>query len=109
MLLKKHRQDFQRQGPYDGPKSLHLVEFEYWRDRLLEVYDVIFLSPPASWAQIWRDRRNPQQFWTFWIALVILAMTSVSMVTGIVQTWATVKSLRSSSLESIGVNTKSTS
>ena len=92
-LLQLNKQDFQDSGPYDGPRTLNLTEFDHWRDRLQEVYDVVFRSPPVSWAQLWKDRRNPQQFWTFWIALFILALTLVSTVTSIVQAWASVKSL----------------
>jgi hypothetical protein len=93
-LLKKHSQSFQRAGPYSCAPTLNLVEFQYWRDRLSELHDVVFLSPPASWAQLWRDRRNPQQFWTFWLALIILLLTLVSTITGIVQAWASVKALK---------------
>jgi hypothetical protein len=96
-LLKRHGQTFQQAGPYEGPPTLNLVEFQYWRDRLSELHDVVYLSPPVSWAQLWRDRRNPQQFWTFWLALVILLLTLVSTVTGIVQAWASVKALKQSS------------
>ncbi|KAJ9628105.1 hypothetical protein H2204_009507 [Knufia peltigerae] len=94
-LLKKHQQTFQQAGPYNGPPTLNLAEFQYWRDRLMELHDVVFLAPPASWAQLWRDRRNPQQFWTFWLALVILWLTLISTVAGIVQAWASIKSLDS--------------
>ncbi|KAK5558871.1 hypothetical protein LTR46_003060 [Exophiala xenobiotica] len=92
-LLKKHQQSFQQIGPYNGPPTSNLAQFEYWRDRLCELHDVVFLAPPASWAQLWRDRRNPQQFWTFWLALVILLLTLISTITGIVQAWASIKSL----------------
>lgn len=92
-LLRGHGQYFQDVGPYEGPPTLNLVEFEYWRDRIAELYDVVFSSPPVSWAQLWKDRRNPQQFWTFWIALVILALTLVSTAATVVQTWASVTSL----------------
>jgi hypothetical protein len=93
-LLEKHGQSFHQTGPFEVSRTLNLMDFDYWRDRLLEVYEEIFQSPPVSWAQLWRDRRNPQQFWTFWIALVILALTVVSTFTGIIQAWASVKSLR---------------
>jgi hypothetical protein len=93
-LLEKHGQDFHRSGPYDGPPTLNIMEFNHWRDRLLEVYDVVFQSPPVSWKQLWRDRRNPQQFWTFWIALLILALTLISTVASIMQACASLQPLR---------------
>lgn len=71
-------------GPFEHGRTLHLLDFAHWKDRLFEVYEEVYQSPPVSWAQLRKDRRNPQQFWTFWIALVILALTLVSTVTGIV-------------------------
>jgi hypothetical protein len=84
-LLREEGQTFQLDGPYGRPRTLNLMEFDYLRDRLLELYDVVFQSPPVSWAQLWRDRRNPQQFWTFWIALIILGLTLISTVASITQ------------------------
>jgi hypothetical protein len=92
-LLRHHREDFQVTGPFEGPRTLNLLEFTYWRDRILELHEEIYLSPPASWAQLWRDRRNPQQFWTFWIALVILFLTFVSTAVSIAQVMAAFKAL----------------
>ena len=92
-LLHKHKQTFYQVGSFHGPRSLDLHEFVYWRDRILEVYEEVFRSPPASWAQLWSDQRNPQQWWTFWIALVILALTVVSTAASLVQAWAAMKTL----------------
>jgi hypothetical protein len=69
------------------------MQFNHWRDRLLEVHDVIFKPPAVSWSQLWKDRRNIQQFWAFWVGLPILLLTFVSTVASIVQAWASVKSL----------------
>lgn len=66
--------------PYGGPRRLNLFDYNVWRDRLLEPYEDIYQSPPASWTQLWKDDRNPQQFWTFWIALFILLLTVVSTI-----------------------------
>jgi hypothetical protein len=71
-------------GPFEHGRTLHFLDFAHWKDRLFEVYEEVYQSPPVSWAQLRKDRRNPQQFWTFWIALVILGLTLVSTVTGIV-------------------------
>jgi len=93
-FLEKEGQSFHQMGPFDTSRTLNLLDFGHWRDRLLEVYEEIFESPPVSREQLWADRRNPQQFWTFWIALAILGLTILSNVTGIVQAWASVKALR---------------
>lgn len=92
-LLRECGENFQDAGPFEGPKTLNVLEFNHWRDRILELYEEIYQSPPVSWAQLWRDRRNPQQFWTFWIALVILFLTFVSAATSIAQTIASFKAL----------------
>ncbi|EXJ69220.1 uncharacterized protein A1O5_07256 [Cladophialophora psammophila CBS 110553] len=92
-LLEQNGQTFHNiSGPIEQGRRLHLLDFPHWKVRLLEVYEEVFQSPPVSWAQLWHDQRNPQQFWTFWIALVILALTLVStiasivsMITGIIQ------------------------
>ncbi|MCJ1383216.1 hypothetical protein MMC17_006329 [Xylographa soralifera] len=71
-LLRQHCQTFHRLGSFHSTSSLNLKNFDHWRDRLLELYEEVYQSPPVSWAQLWADRRNPLQWYTFWIALVIL-------------------------------------
>lgn len=93
-LLKKHGQDFHHSAPFDGPRMLNLNEFEFWGERLLELYEEVFLSPPVSLRQLWSDRRSPQQWSVFWTAQIILALTIVSCLATFVQTWASVKALR---------------
>jgi len=93
-LLKKHGQEFHHIAPFDGPLMLNLNEFEFWGERLLELYEEVFLSPPVSLRQLWFDRRSPQQWSVFWTAQVILALTLVSSVATFVQTWASVRALR---------------
>ena len=85
-VLKAEGQNFQQFGSSTGPKTLTLKEFLYWRDRLMELYDVVFLSPPASLRQLFLDDRNPQNYWTFLIAVVVLILTAVGTAVSIVQT-----------------------
>ncbi|ERF73921.1 hypothetical protein EPUS_05344 [Endocarpon pusillum Z07020] len=93
-LLEDHRQSFHESGPFLAQSStLTLGDFDYWRDRLLELREVLD-APPVSWQQLYRDRRNPQQFWTFWIALFILALTLLSSIASLVQAWASLKALK---------------
>ncbi len=92
-LLAKEKQDFHESGPFEVTRTLNLMDFDCWRDRLLELHEEIFQSPPISWAQLWRDRRIPQQFWTFWIAIMILILTILSTVATIIQAWASLKAL----------------
>ena len=93
VLLKEHNQSFHQIGPFPSSRHLNLCEFEHWRDRLAELYEEVYCCPPVSWTQLWADRRNPQQWYTFWIALLILFLTIISTLMAIVQAWASVKSL----------------
>jgi hypothetical protein len=72
--------------PTVHPESLGLGDFKIWRDRLLELRQEVYLAPPADWRQLFRDKRNPQQYWTFWLALFILILTLVSTAAGIIST-----------------------
>jgi hypothetical protein len=85
-FLRRENQNFHNIQPYTTSRPLNLQQFNHWRDRLLDVYEQVYLAPPVSVAQLWHDRRNPQQWWTFWIALFIALLTVISMTTGIMQT-----------------------
>lgn len=72
-------------------RTLDLKDYPYWRDRLLELNEDIFLAPAEGLAQLWYDRRDPQKFWTFWLALSVFVLTIVSTVATIIQTVVAVK------------------
>lgn len=93
VLLRNEKQNFHEYGSFEATRTLTMMDFDHWRDRLVELHEEIFLSPPISWAQLWRDRRSPQQFWTFWIAIMILVLTVFSTVATIIQAWASLKAL----------------
>jgi hypothetical protein len=71
------------------PERIYLTNFHYWRDRLLEVC-FEYQSPPSAWRQIWTDRRNRLQWYTFWLAVAIFILTIVfgliSSITACMQT-----------------------
>ena len=92
-LLGTEEQRFHEEGPFEVTTTLSLLDFDHWRDRLLELHEEIFQSPPVSWSQLWRDLRSPQQFCTFWIAIVIVLLTVFSTVASIVRAWASMKAL----------------
>lgn len=93
-LLYSHNQTFRSIPPFEGPKRSSLREFTIWGERLLELYEEVYLSPPDNWRQLWIDRRNPHQWWTSWIAVVAFALSLVSCVASTIQAWASVKSLQ---------------
>ncbi len=42
-----------------------LNDFDYWRNRLAVLHDVLD-QPPSRFPGMWTDRRNPMQWWRFW-------------------------------------------
>jgi hypothetical protein len=70
-----------------SPQSpiLSLRKFPYWQERLLELYEEVYLAPPVGLKQMWRDRRDPEKFSNFVIATMVAILTIVSTVTGIIQ------------------------
>ena len=75
-FLDETRQSFYRTSYRDLPRATDLEEFRYWRKRLTELHDV-YNEAPRSVLQIWHDRRNPLQWWTFWLAVAIAVMTII--------------------------------
>jgi hypothetical protein len=74
-----------------------LTKFRFWRARLTELI-VEHQSPPRDWRQIWKDRRNPMAFWTFWIGLLIFVFTLLFGVVASVLTGLTYAQAKSSAL-----------
>ena len=62
--------------PFEYPCHAHLNEFWHWRDRLARIHHE-FQSPGPGWRQLWSDRRNPLQWYTFWFAVAILILTLI--------------------------------
>ena len=92
-FLSQNQQSIHEEGPFSSTRTLDLNDFTYWRDRLRELHEEIFHSPPERWLQLWLDRRNPQQWLTLWIAFVVFLLTIISTAASIVQAWAAVKAL----------------
>ena len=93
-LLRKHRQTFHSVSPFTEPCQISLDGFYFWRDRLIRLQNDVYGAPPGSLRQLWVDRRNPHQYYTFWIAVFVFGMTLISLAASIVQAWASVKSLQ---------------
>src|SRR5271155_1588790 len=74
--LEANHQPFHRSSSssYRKPRATDLTEFFYWRKQLVELYDV-FQQSPETILQMWHDRRNPMQWWTFWLAALIAVLT----------------------------------
>ena len=87
--LQKADRTFITEMDLDTPRRLFLADFHYWHDRIANLITESH-SLPTSWKQLWTDRRNPLQFYTFWFAVIILILTVVfgiiSSVTACMQT-----------------------
>ncbi|KAF2126636.1 hypothetical protein P153DRAFT_388669 [Dothidotthia symphoricarpi CBS 119687] len=49
--------------------------FVYWHDRIVVLKQVFDEATPRTLSQWWHDRRNGVQWYTFWIAIVVLGFT----------------------------------
>lgn len=52
-----------------------IESFKFWHDRLLILKQVFDQSRPSTLAQWWCDRRNGVQWYTFWVAILVLFLT----------------------------------
>ena len=75
--LEESNQPFHRtSSSYMQARANNFGEFRYWRRQIMELYHV-FQQPPATVLHMWRDRRNPMQWYTFWLAALIVVLTIV--------------------------------
>jgi hypothetical protein len=70
-----------------------IKRFRYWHDRLVILKQVFDDTEPSTVKQWWRDRRKRVQWYTFWVAAMVLALTVrfglVQCVEGGLQVWKT--------------------
>ncbi|KAI0140369.1 hypothetical protein BJ166DRAFT_473213 [Pestalotiopsis sp. NC0098] len=53
-----------------------IESFHFWRDRLVILKQAYDDATPQTVSQWWHDRRNGVQWYTFWVAIVVLAITT---------------------------------
>jgi hypothetical protein len=88
--FKKKGEHFVSESPVDYPGPLYLSDFHFWRDRPSTLYTE-FCSPPPSMTQFFNDRRNVLQWYTFWFAVLIVALT---IIFGVISSVTTILSTR---------------
>lgn len=49
--------------------------FKFWRDRLVILKQAYDEATPSTLSQWWHDRRNGVQWYTFWVAVLVLTLT----------------------------------
>jgi hypothetical protein len=50
-------------------------EFKYWHDRLVILKQTFDEQEPSTLHQWWYDRRGRIQWYTFWVAALVLSLT----------------------------------
>ncbi|KAI9785282.1 MAG: hypothetical protein M1816_000468 [Peltula sp. TS41687] len=75
-----------------GRQGRSVENYRYWNDRLLRVAQAFDRSEPRGMSSWWIDRRNRVQWYTFWIAALVLVLTIIfgliQSITGILQAYA---------------------
>jgi hypothetical protein len=56
-------------------RDRNLDQFYYWKDRLIILKQVFDDSEPRTLWQWWYDRRKRTQWYTFWVAIMVLLLT----------------------------------
>ena len=77
-----------------------IIKFSYWRDRLALLKRTFDEAEPQTLRQLWEDDRKKQQWFTFWVAVLVFVMTVffgvVQSAGAWVQAWASVRQLQRS-------------
>jgi hypothetical protein len=72
-------------------------QFAFWRDRLVMLKQVFDEAQPKTMRQWWYDSRNGVQWYTFWVAVLVLVLTVVfglvQSVEGALQVYVSFKAL----------------
>lgn len=75
----------------------YFISFLVFGDRLKPLCHQLREEKPRTVLQMWSDRRNVTQSWTFWLVQIIgipgLLLALGSFIAGTIQTWASVKAL----------------
>jgi hypothetical protein len=93
---KARQRNSGRLDPKAGDLELHLRcrsvgRYKFWADRLSTIENSYAQSEPGTIHQWWNDRRRKVQWYTFWVAILVLLLTIVfglvQSVTGILQVY----------------------
>jgi hypothetical protein len=90
LLIREGKRSFYGLGLHLQMPSPDLSDLKFWRKEMMELY-ALYRDPPHNWTQLFSDSRDKQQFATFWIAVLVLILTLVSIAFGSVSTVYSVK------------------
>jgi hypothetical protein len=80
----KHYRKMAMDSTYDGQvlragflvtDDRQVEKFVHWHDRLVVLKQVFDEANPKTFSQWWFDRRNGVQWYTFWVAILVLILT----------------------------------
>jgi len=74
-------------------ENREVEHFKYWGDRLMKLKRAYDGHEPKGPLQWWRDDRKSVQWWTFWIAALVLVLT---IVFGFIQSVTSILQVRKS-------------
>ena len=89
-ILGREGQPFYGLGNCGREMQYDMDKYQYWGKRLKDICN-LFDEPPRHWRQLLSDRRNMMDWATFWIGLLVLVLTIVSIVFGTVSTVYAIK------------------
>jgi hypothetical protein len=61
--------------PIPGIEGRQIDKFYFWRERLVILKQAFDEAEPKTMSQWWYDRRRGPQWYTFWVAIVVLVLT----------------------------------
>jgi hypothetical protein len=97
-LSSAYRSDMRllRIGNLDA-ESRQIENFVYWHERLVILKEIYDEARPSTMSQWWYDRRNGVQWYTFWVALLVLLLTVlfgvIQCIEGGIQAYVSLKQL----------------
>jgi hypothetical protein len=53
----------------------YIENFQFWHDRLIVLKQLFDEAEPDTFSRWWYDRRKRVQWWTFWVAALVLVLT----------------------------------
>ena len=74
-----------------------IESFRFWRDRLVTLKQIFDEAQPKTISQWWNDGRNGVQWYTFWVAVLVLVLTVlfgfIQSIEGALQVYASFKAI----------------
>lgn len=90
LLAREKQLGFYGLGGCKRDRDLNIQRYRHWREELDSLVDS-FNRPPRTWKQLVTDRRNPKDYITFWLTVMVALMTVVRIPGNIISAMFAVK------------------